>query len=86
MVGFMVFTTLLLLLPIASLSDDDDLAPGRTLLIETVDDEPEVEAKHHKDENDKLENKLPVTEHISKSDNGNDYRLKWTEDVCAGFT
>ena len=88
MVGFMMFAShLLLLLPLASLSDDDDLAPGRTLLIETVDDEPEVEAKHHKDENDKkLENKLPVNEHISKSDNGNDYSLKWTEGVCAGFT
>ena len=83
MVGFMVFASLLLLLPLASLSDDDDLARGRTLLIETVD-EPESEAKHHKDENDKVENKLPVNERISRSGNGNDYSHKWTEYVCAG--
>ena len=86
MVGFMLFATLLLLLPLASLSDDDDLAPGRTLLIETVDDEPESEAKHHNDGNDKQEIKLPVNEHISRSGNGNDYSHKWTDDVCAGVT
>merc|ERR1719370_1547213 len=83
MVGFKVFASLLLLLPLASLSDDD-LAPGRTLLIETVDDEPESEAKHHNDGNDKQEIKLPVNEHISRSGNGNDYSHKWTDDVCAG--
>ena len=88
MVGFIVLASLLLL-PLAL---SDDLAPGRTLLIETVD-EPEPETKHRNDENiKKQENKLP-TEHISSNDNGNDYSLKWDKDgkkpanhFCAGFT
>ena len=46
MVGFIVLASLLLLPHALS----DDLAPGRTLLIETVD-EPEPETKHHNDEN-----------------------------------
>ena len=84
MVGFMVFANFLLLLPLA-LKADNDLPRGRTLLIETVD-EPEPEAMNQKNENDKQENKLTVTERISKSsDDGNDYSLKWTNDACAGF-
>ena len=83
MVGFMVFATLFLL-PLALKADD--LPRGRTLLIETVDEPAEPEAMQINNENDKQENKLTVTEHISKSsDDGNDYSLKWTNDACAGF-
>ena len=86
MVGFMVFANFLLLLPLA-LKADDDLPRGRTLLIETVDEPSEPEAALQiNNENDKQENKLTVTERISKSsDDGNDYSLKWTNDACAGF-
>ena len=79
----------LLLLPLLAFSDE--MAPERTLLIETVDEpEPEV-PKYHDDENmkKKTENKLP-TEQIF----GNDYGRKGWEKVgekaakhfCAGFS
>ena len=86
MVGFMVFANFLLLLFPLALPADDDLPRGRTLLIETVDEPSEPEAVQINNENDKQENKLTVTERISKSsDDGNDYSLKWTNDACAGF-
>merc|ERR1712179_410493 len=68
MVGFILLPTLLLLLP---LTLSDKLPPGRTLLIETVD-EPKNE--HRNAENHEEEEKLP-SEHISKNDSGNDYSL-----------
>ena len=81
MVGFVLFATLLLL----PLTLADDLPPGKTLLIETVD-EPKPE--HQNDE----KNKLP-TEHISGDDNGNDYSLDSSKPykggkkrVCTGST
>ena len=84
----MVQLASLLLLPLLAFSDE--MAPERTLLIETVDEpEPEV-PKYHSDENmkKKTENKLP-TEQIF----GNDYGRTWekvggkaAKHFCAGFS
>ena len=86
MVGFILLPSLLLLLP---LTLSDKLPPGRTLLIETVD-EPKNE--HRNAENHEEEEKLP-SEHISKNDSGNDYSLDLSRPYkggkkrfCAGFT
>ena len=93
MVGFMLFATLLLL----PLTSAEDLPPGRTLLIETVD-EPKAEHQNNALNNAldnalKEKNKLP-TEHIPRDDDGNDYSLDSSEPLykagkkhfCTGLT